>query len=98
MSGSWLIVKWFAFAIFLVCVTLSLVVSIRLWPKVHGKTERILSLTVLTVLFPNLIRDFSDSMTALRVGYVVSGAAAIGLIVVALRRLFGSRGLLRAGG
>jgi hypothetical protein len=98
MTGSWLIVKWGVVAMLLVSVGLSYVVSVKARIRVGSKTQRILGLTVLTVSMLNLVRGFSSSVVVLRVSYLVAGAAAIGLIVAASLRLFGSQVSLKADG
>src|SRR5271165_1852375 len=96
MTGSWLIVKWVVHAICWLCVTLGLVVGFRRWPNHDRKDQRVFSLTLLAVMLPNLVRDFSHSVSVLRVSYIVEGSLAAGLVVASLIRLFGGRGLLKA--
>jgi len=90
--------KWVVISMLLVCVGLSFVVSVTARIMVGGKTQRILGLTVLTVSMLNLVRGFSSSVVVLRVSYLLAGAAAIGLIVAASLRLFGSQVSLKADG
>ena|GEM_PF-5017967 len=100
MTGEWLTVKWAVSAICVACLLLNFVVIGLLSGKARNRGFGLLGLTVVVIGLPNLVRDLSTSLIALRASFLVAGTGAVGMIVTLLCFWFRTEreALLRADG